>query len=257
MDEESKSTEGTASSIRHFDTRLQDFSLWRRIQIRVIAAAVIGMVRAIAPTLRIEVLGWQHSERAHAAGRRCIWVFWHQAIIGILWWARDRGIVIMNSTNFDGRWAERVILNFGYGTAHGSSTRGGLRGLIEMARRMEEGRDTAFTIDGPRGPRFVAKQGPVMLARRSGYAIYPFHVVYEHAKTLEKAWDHFKLPRPFTRVLIAFAPPIVVAPDADRATMEAKHAEMQATLDRAREFGESWFRLSAAEKAREREKWNS
>jgi lysophospholipid acyltransferase (LPLAT)-like uncharacterized protein len=257
MKEEAKSGRETVPSMRHFDARLPNFSLWRRIQIRAIAGGVIGVVRVIAPTLRFEVLGWQHSERAHDAGRRCIWVFWHEAIIGILWWARGRGIVIMNSTNFDGRWAERVIWNFGYGTAHGSSTRGGLRGLNEMAERLNEGRDAAFTIDGPRGPRHVAKQGPVMLARQTGHAIYPFHDAYERSRTLEKTWDKFRVPRLFSRVLIAFAPPIVVPPDADRATMEAKHAEMQTSLDRAREFGESWFRLSSAEQALEREKWNA
>ncbi|MFZ0821994.1 MAG: lysophospholipid acyltransferase family protein [Candidatus Acidiferrales bacterium] len=257
MEEEAKSAEETAQSTRHFDARQPKYSLWRRMQIRAIAIAVVGMVRTIGPTLRYEVLGWQHAERAYAAGGRCIWVFWHQAILGVLWWGRGRGVVILNSTNFDGQWAERVIKRFGYGTAHGSSTRGGLRGLNEMAERLNEGRDAGFTIDGPRGPRFVAKQGPVMLARQSGQAIFPFHVVYERAKTFEKTWDHFRVPRPFTRVLMVFTPPIVVPPDADRATVEAKQAELQAALDRAREFGESWFQLSPAEQALEREKWNA
>ena len=99
------------------------------MQISAIAGALVGLVRTIGPTLRYEVLGWQHAERAYAAGRKCIWVFWHQATFGVLWWGRGRGVVILQSTTFDGQWAERVINRFGYGTAHGSSTRGGLRGL--------------------------------------------------------------------------------------------------------------------------------
>ena len=257
MEEESKSARETASSIRHFDVSVPRYSLWRRMQIRAIAGGVVGFMRAVGPTLRYEVLGWQHAERAYANGRRCIWVFWHQATLGVLWWGRGRGVVILNSTNFDGQWAERVIKRFGYGTAHGSSTRGGLRGLNEMAERLNEGRDAGLTIDGPRGPRFVAKPVPVMLARQSGQAIFPFHVAYEHAKTIEKSWDHFRVPRPFARVLMAFTPPIVVPQDADRAAVEVKQAELQAALDRAREFGNSWFRLSSAEQARERGKWNA
>ncbi len=257
MEEEAKSAQEAASSTRHFDARLPKYSLWRRMQIRAIAGAVVGFVRTVGPTLRYEVLGWQHAEHAYAAGRQCIWVFWHQAILGVLWWGRGRGVVILNSTNFDGQWAERVIKRFGYGTAHGSSTRGGLRGLNELAERLNEGRDAGFTIDGPRGPRFVAKPGPVMLARQSGHAIFPFHVAYERAKTFEKTWDHFRVPRPFSRVLMAFTPPVVVPPDADRATLEAKQAELQSALDRARDFGEHWFALSTAEQAREREKWNA
>jgi lysophospholipid acyltransferase (LPLAT)-like uncharacterized protein len=257
MEEEAKSAEDAAQSTRHFDARLPKYSLWRRMQMSAITGAFVGLVRAIGPTLRYEVLGWQHAERTYASKRQCIWVFWHQAIFGVLYWGRGRGVVVLHSTNFDGQWAGRVIKRFGFGTAHGSSTRGGLRGLNELAERLNEGRDVGFTIDGPRGPRFVAKQGPVMLARQSAQAIFPFHVSYEHAKTFEKSWDHFKMPRPFTRVLMAFTQPVVVPPNADRATVEAKQAELQAALDRARDFGESWFRLSSAEQALEREKWNA
>ena len=99
--------------------------------------------------------------------------FWHRCIISATWYWRDRGAVVMNTTNFDGQWTRRVIEHFGFGTAQGSSTRGGLRGLAVMARRLEEGHDAAFTIDGPRGPRYVAKPGPVMLARRTGKPILP------------------------------------------------------------------------------------
>src|SRR5713226_1402366 len=199
----------------HYDTRLPEYSRWRRMQVPVIAAAVYGFVRAIGPTLRYEVLGWQHAERVYAAGQRIIWPFWHNCTVPILWWARDRGIVVMNSTNFDGQWTRRVIERLGYGTAQGSSTRGGLRGLAVMAQRLAEGRDAGFTIDGPRGPRYVAKPGPAMLARKTGRPIYVFHIGVEKAHTLEKAWDKMQIPHLFTRAVIVSAPLILVSPDAD------------------------------------------
>jgi hypothetical protein len=96
-----------------------------------------------------------------------------------------------------------------------------------MAKRIEEGKDCAFTIDGPRGPRYVAKPGPVMLARRTGAPVMVFHIGVEHGKTFEKTWDHFLLPSLFTRTVMIFAPPIEVPSDADSASLEAKHAQMQ------------------------------
>jgi lysophospholipid acyltransferase (LPLAT)-like uncharacterized protein len=257
MEEESKSAREMASPTQHFDAEQPRYSLWRRMQIRAIAGGVISVVQTIGPTLRYEVLGWQHAERAHAAGRQCIWVFWHQAILGIVYWGRGRGIVILNSTNFDGQWAERVIKHFGYGTAHGSSTRGAITGFNELMDQMKEGHDVGLTIDGPRGPRFVAKKGPVMLAKLSGQAIIPFHVAFEHGKTLEKTWDKFRVPRPFTRVFMAAATPIQVPKDADFAMMEAKQLEMQASLENTQKFCDGWFQLSPAEQDREREKWNA
>jgi lysophospholipid acyltransferase (LPLAT)-like uncharacterized protein len=241
----------------HYDTRLRPLTRWQRAQIPVIAWAVYRLVRSLGPTLRFEVLGWQHVERIHAAGRRIIWPFWHRSILPITWWARHRGIVVMNSTNFDGQWTRRVIERLGYGTAQGSSTRGGLRGLAVMAQRLEQGLDVAFTIDGPRGPRYVAKPGPVLLARRTGCPIQVFHVGVERAYTFRNTWDLFQIPYPFSRAVIVFSPLIYVPAEADRETMERKHAEMQAELERVRDLAESWFTLSPEERARHRAALNA
>ena len=151
-----------------YDTRLPRLSRWRRMQIPLIASTAIAIIRGLGPTLRFEKLGHHHYEQSRARAEPVISAFWHRCIISAIWYWRNRGVVVMNTTNFDGQWTRRVIEHFGFGTAQGSSTRGGLRGLAVLARRLDEGFDTAFTIDGPRGPRYVAKPGPVMLARRTG-----------------------------------------------------------------------------------------
>jgi len=236
----------------HYDTRLPELPWSRRAQIPLIAGAVYSVIRALGPTLRYEVLGWQHAERTYAAKRRCIFAFWHRVIVPIAWWARHRGIVVMNTTAFDGQWTRKVIEWLGFGTAQGSSSRGGLRGLVVMAKHLEEGRDCAFTIDGPRGPRYVAKPGPVMLARKSGCPIVVFHIGVEHGKTFEKTWDQFLLPAPFARTVLLFARPIEVPMNASAELMEAKHAEMQRELERVRDIAEGWFTLSEEERERHR-----
>src|ERR1700694_3731105 len=149
----------------HYDTRLPDLPWSRRIQIPIIAAAVYSVIRTLGPTLRYEVLGWQHAQRVYASKHRIIWAFWHRIIIPIVWWHRNKGVVVMNTTAFDGQWTRKVIEWLGFGTAQGSSSRGGLRGLAVMARRLEEGVDCAFTIDGPRGPRCVEERGHEVVAR--------------------------------------------------------------------------------------------
>ena len=211
----------------HYDTRLPHLPWSRRIQIPIIAAAVYTVIRALGRTLRYEVLGLQHLERVYAPDAACIFAFWHRVIIPIVWWARNRGIVVLNTTAFDGQWTRKVIEWLGFGTAQGSSTRGGLRGLAVMAKRLGQDVDCGFTIDGPRGPRYVAKPGPVMLARKTGCPIVVFHVGVDRGKTFANTWDHFLLPAPFARAVILFAPPIYVPIDADAGLMEAKHAEMQ------------------------------
>jgi lysophospholipid acyltransferase (LPLAT)-like uncharacterized protein len=236
----------------HYDTRLPQLPWSRRAQIPVIAAAVYSVIRMLGPTLRFEALGEQQSQRVYSSGQCCIFAFWHRIIIPVAWWARNRGIVVLNTTAFDGQWTRKVIEWLGFGTAQGSSTRGGLRGLAVMAKRLEEGLDCGFTIDGPRGPRYVAKPGPVMLARKSGCPILVFHIGVDRGKTFINTWDHFLLPAPFARAVILCAPPIYVPPDADADLMQAKHAEMQRELERVRDVAEGWFQFSEEERRRYR-----
>jgi lysophospholipid acyltransferase (LPLAT)-like uncharacterized protein len=240
-----------------YDTRLPPLSRGRRMQIPLIASAVIAIIRVLGPTLRFEELGMHHYRQSRARGEPVISAFWHRCIIPATWYWRNRGVVVMNTTNFDGQWTRRVIEHFGFGTAQGSSTRGGLRGLAVMARRLYEGLDAAFTIDGPRGPIYVAKPGPVMLARKAGRPIYVFHIGVESAHTLEKAWDKMQLPHLFSRAVIVSAPLILVSQDADAEEMKRKHAEMQAALERVRDLAESWFGLSEEERQRLRKEWNA
>src|SRR6202521_1523111 len=249
--------ENSADSVSvHYDTRLRELPWSRRMQIPVIAAAVYSVIRVLGPTLRYEVLGWQHAEGVYASGKRCIWAFWHRVIIPIVWWHRNHGTVVMNTTAFDGQWTRKVIEWLGFGTAQGSSSRGGLRGLAVMARRLEEGVDCAFTIDGPRGPRYIAKPGPVMLGGKTGCPIMVFHIGVERGRTFEKTWDHFLMPRPFSRTVILFAPPIYVPTDANAEVMEAKHVEMQHELERVRDIAEGWFSLSQIEREKLRDQFN-
>ncbi|MFZ0636093.1 MAG: lysophospholipid acyltransferase family protein [Candidatus Acidiferrales bacterium] len=248
--------EHTGASVNsQFDTRLPELSPWRRRQIPVIAALVSGSLRAIGPTMRFESVGEYQYYAAKARSEPIIAAFWHRCIFPAIWRFRGHGIVVMNTTNFDGQWTRRVIEGLGFGTAQGSSTRGGMRGLIDMAKRLEQGLDAAFTIDGPRGPRYVAKPGPVMLARRSGKPILVFHIGVESGLTLEKTWDHFQIPQPFTRAVVVFAPPIRVSTDAGSEEMQQKQNEMQKTLERVRDIAEGWYRMPPQERARIREEF--
>jgi lysophospholipid acyltransferase (LPLAT)-like uncharacterized protein len=240
-----------------YDTRLPELSRWRRAQIPVIAGVVSSLIAAIGPTLRFECLGEDQVNDWMASGRPCIAAFWHRCIFSAAWRYRNRGVVVMNTTNFDGQWTRRVIERLGYGTSQGSSTRGGLRGLVDMAKKIGQGRTAAFTIDGPRGPRYLAKPGPVILARKTGAPIYVFHIALENAWTLEKAWDLFQIPQPFSRAILIAAPFIWVPEDADASLMEQKHAEMQRGLERVRDVAEGWFRMGREERERLRQEFSA
>jgi lysophospholipid acyltransferase (LPLAT)-like uncharacterized protein len=259
MNDEAKSAEaGNEQNLQtHYDTRLPKLSLKQRMMVPVLGWVVWAVIRILGPTLQYEVLGGLQVGRDFRPDHPPnIYAFWHRCIIPAAWYFRNRNAVLMNTTNFDGQWTRRVIERLGYGTAQGSSTRGGLRGLAVMAKRLEEGVDVAFTIDGPRGPRYIAKPGPVMLARRTGTAIVVFHVALEQAWTLNKTWDLFQIPKPFSRAVLVIAPLIYCAPDASREELEHTHQEMQKMLESVRDVAEGWFASSPAEREAQRAVWN-
>jgi hypothetical protein len=234
-----RSTEpGEGGSLRADNRR--KFSLWQRVQIAAVTVAGTLAVDLIGRTLRFEVFGWENWEAARARGKGLIYTFWHREIFAATWFWRKRGIVVMTSQNFDGEYIARIIRGQGYGAARGSSSRGAGRALVEMVRAHRAGHDSAFTIDGPRGPRFVAKRGSVILARATGAAILCFHVAVRRAFVFRKSWDQTQFPYPFTRAAVFIAPPIVVSAEASDAEQDAKHQEVQRTLDELRSRGEEW-----------------
>lgn len=238
---------------RLYDVRLRSLPWWRQLQIPVISATVGGAIRLIGPTLRFETVGMQHYHQARAQGQAVVAAFWHQCIFAAAWYWRRRGVVVMTTANFDGQWIGKVIESLGFGVAQGSSSRGGLRGLAAMEKALADGCDAAFTVDGPRGPRFVAKPGPVMLARRTGHPIFAFHIALQRKHSLAKTWDRTQIPSPFSGAVLVAEPLIPVSTQASAEEMKRKQDEMQAALEKAQGLAESWFSRSEAERARLRD----
>ncbi|HLW79759.1 MAG TPA: lysophospholipid acyltransferase family protein [Terriglobia bacterium] len=216
------------------------FTLWQRAQILIMTWAGYLAVLTIGRSLRWEVHGWEHFESVTGPGKSLIYAFWHNEIFPATWFWRKRGIIVMTSQNFDGEYIGRIIRMHGYGAARGSSSRGGARALVEMIRAMRKGRPTAFTVDGPRGPRHVAKPGAVLLAKASGAPILSFHIALERAWTFRRSWDRTEIPRPFTRAAIFIAPPITVGSEADDQEQARKAQQVQATLDELVRRGQEW-----------------
>jgi lysophospholipid acyltransferase (LPLAT)-like uncharacterized protein len=154
----------------------------------------------------------------------------------------------MTSQSFDGECIARVIERFGFEAVRGSSSRGGAEALLGMQALIEQRRLVAFTIDGPRGPRYVAKFGPVLLARNTGAPIYCFHVALEKAWVMN-SWDRMMIPKPFSRAVLRVGRLVHLPPNPSKEDMQKCYQEMQATLDRVREDAEREMRAATGKNA--------
>jgi lysophospholipid acyltransferase (LPLAT)-like uncharacterized protein len=194
-------------------------SPWKRAQAAAIAGIGYPLIAALGHTLRWRVEGLEHFHAILASGRQPVMAFWHGRILPATFYFRRRGIVVITSENFDGEWIARIIERFGYGTARGSSTRGGVKALLQMAREMERGHPAGFTLDGPRGPARVAQPGAVWLSQRTGNPLLPFHLEASSAWTM-RSWDRTQIPTPFSTVALVVGEPMTVGEDVDAARLE-------------------------------------
>jgi lysophospholipid acyltransferase (LPLAT)-like uncharacterized protein len=215
------------------DKPWRKFSLRERILLSVITWSAYIAVRLLGPTIRMAV-SWEQESPGSLAERPYVYSFWHNCMISAMYWCRDLGVHVMSSDSFDGEYTGRIMQKFGFVKVRGSSSKGAIRALLGMRRALEEGWTVAFTIDGPKGPRYVAKPGPVSLSRSTGAPMVVFHIAHRRAWVL-KTWDGCMIPKPFTRALMRISGPIHVPADGDQ---ERYHRELQSALDRVRQFAE-------------------
>src|SRR6185295_8259368 len=200
------------------DTSWRDSSS-KRLQARLIPAFGYPLIAALGSTLRWRVEGLEHLDAVARAGRPPIMAFWHGRILPATVYFRRRGIVVITSENFDGEWIAGIIERFGYGTARGSTSRGGRKALLQLTRDLAAGKPAGFTLDGPRGPARVAQPGALWLSKATGHPVLPFHLEASRHWTLH-SWDRTQIPKPFATVALAVGEPFSVAADADASAIE-------------------------------------
>jgi lysophospholipid acyltransferase (LPLAT)-like uncharacterized protein len=197
-------------------------------------------IRGIGPTLRYSL----SVEESDAPMRRpVVFAFWHRCIFPAAYFFRDLRVGVMTSRSFDGEYIARIISKLGYRALRGSSSRGAVGALMAMREELRQNEAVAFTIDGPRGPRYVAKPGAVRLASISGAPVAAFYIALQDPWVLN-TWDGLMLPRPFSRALVRMSVPIPVPRDANDQQLEARQAELQHALERVQKFAEDNVHLA-------------
>lgn len=205
---------------------LDQYTFKQRVIIRLAGFLLFWLIRVIGTTLKFEVIGREH----HTENQPLVYCFWHNRIPTATFFWRNRGIVVMSSQSFDSEYIARFIQRFGYGTAKGSSTRGARAGLIQMIRAVRAGKSAAFTVDGPRGPIYVAKPGALLLAAKSGAPILPFSISLDRCWRL-KSWDRIEIPKPFARAVVVIGQPIFVKDGNSEAELERFQLALEAVRD--------------------------
>ncbi len=222
------------------------FTFVQRLALALAPRVVWALVGIVGRTWRFEVIA-EPGVTPVLFGEKPgpeIYCFWHQGVLPCTVYFRHSRAVILISRSFDGELVTRILKMFGFDAVRGSSSRGAREGLLGLVDVIETGRTAIFTADGPLGPMYRTKMGPIKLAQRSGAPIGCFHLEPERAWVL-RSWDRFLIPKPFTRICVSWGPWTRVAADLAAEEFEPKRAELNAAIERARQrayeyFGKPW-----------------
>jgi lysophospholipid acyltransferase (LPLAT)-like uncharacterized protein len=211
------------------------FTLGQRIALALVPRVVWALFSLIGLTWRFEAIAEEGvTPLLYGAGAGAeIFCFWHQCVLPCTVYYRRTHATILISQSFDGELITRTLELFGFHAVRGSSSRGAREGLLGLKSVLESGAPAIFTADGPRGPIYRTKMGPIKLAQMTGARIGAFHLAPEHAWTM-RSWDRFLVPKPFTRIVVSWAQWTHVPADLPEAEFESKRDELNAAIERAR-----------------------
>jgi hypothetical protein len=211
------------------------FTLAQRLVLAVVPRVVWALLWMVSRTWRFEVIA-EEGITPILEGQKSppeIFCFWHQCVLPCAVYYRKTGATILISQSFDGELITRILMLLGFHAVRGSSSRGAREGLLGLKDVIESGRPAIFTADGPRGPIYQTKMGPIKLAQMTGARIGAFHLQPERAWVMG-SWDRFLVPKPFTRIVVSWARWTTVPSDLAAEEFETKRAELNEAIERAR-----------------------
>lgn len=185
-------------------------------RIRLLARLGAWFITLINSMVKIERIGFEKYLRLLAGTIPTIIVAWHGSLISSIYCHRRRNIVIMTSLSQDGDLLTQILYYLGYKCVRGSSSRGGMRGLLEMIRLLRSGMHGAITVDGPRGPLHEVKPGAVLAAQRANALLVPIGLAFSHCYRFNN-WDKTAVPLPGSRVVMVTGEAFVIP---DKLAME-------------------------------------
>jgi lysophospholipid acyltransferase (LPLAT)-like uncharacterized protein len=203
------------------------YTLKQRIILAIVPRLASIIALCLGATLRYEHVCEPGATVGFDVPAPAVYAFWHRCLLAGLWPFRNHGLTLLISQSFDGELIARTAEHMGFLSVRGSSSRDGAPGLRNLQRAYLAGHYCAVTADGPRGPAMVAKPGVAQLAQLLNTTVSTCYIHPHHAWQL-RSWDRFLIPKPFSRVTVAWTRP--APPDLP---------SVQAALDRSVELAQS------------------
>jgi len=175
---------------------------------------VYYFIQLYSLTLRIRIVNEKRWKELLGKGSPILLCSWHQQFFCAIRHFRTYSKLnpgLMISQSRDGELIAGVANKTGWHTPRGSSSRDGRKAMSAMIDHLKTFGFGAHVLDGPRGPIGKVKAGVIKMALETDALVVPFYVQPENAWFFN-SWDQFMLPKPFSKVTLAFGEALYFAP---------------------------------------------
>ncbi len=214
-------------------------SLQRMVDVLLPPVASL-LIKLVALTLKLEMVGREHLERLRKEKQSVLFAFWHNRLLYVCYFLRGENLTMMISQSRDGELIARVARHFGIASIRGSSSKGGLRAVADLAGILTQGGNGGITPDGPRGPKYKVQIGALLAAKKAAVPILPVSISFNRQKIFN-SWDRFRFPLPFARAALVFGDPFVVPNNARGEALERLRGELEGRLKQVTEQSDRYF----------------
>lgn len=232
---------------------LPGMKIRNNLLLKVFLSQIAGQpLRLIRASWRVE--GTESDPEAEAilkSGQPVIYALWHGRMYCLFKAVPLDKVAILVSPSNDGEFITRLARTIGFRHfVRGSHKRGGTQAILGLRKELlERNHSIAFTVDGPRGPRYKVKPGIIRLASQTGAPIIPLGSATEWLLAkFEKAWDHYHAPSPCTKMRLVYGKPLHVPPDLSEEQIQRYGAELEAELMRINLHADSLYGFTNQER---------
>ena len=200
---------------------------------KFVTAKIIHLLLVILrSTYRFEYRGLESLEKAKESSKNSSFIFaaWHQNILPLLLAHSKTSFSMIISSSKDGEILSSVCSGFGHTPIRGSSSKGAIKSLVKGISNLIKGIPLAITIDGPRGPLHDVKRGIFEMAKKSNTNIVPVCILAKYFWSIEGAWDKFRFPKPFSKIIIYYCKPIEVSIEMQKSDFDDLAISLRNTL---------------------------
>ena len=187
-------------------------------------------------TLDVRVYGLERLKALQRAGHNPLLIIWHgQGLLPMTTFRRERLCLYASHTREESYsrflrmlrwWTLRLIERMGYAVLDAAQFKSESRGVLKFVEVLRAGTGSVIAADGPAGPIYKVKPGPVFLAKKAGVILLPAGSAISRGFELDN-WDRFGIPWPFTQGVIVLGEPLAVPAEASEAQLERFRLDLE------------------------------